>query len=40
MGINPDKFSKIWRAVDQRMKKLGLSLSQLSITTVIQNTVS
>jgi len=33
MGINPDKFSKIWRAVDQRMKKLGLSLSQLSITT-------
>ena len=33
MGINPDKFSKIWRAVDQRRKNLGISLSQLSIAT-------
>ena len=33
MGINSDKFSKIWRAVDQWMKKLGISPSQLSIVT-------
>ena len=33
MGINPDKFSKIWRAIDQWMKKLDKSLSQLSRAT-------
>jgi len=33
MGINPDKFSRIWRAVDLWMEKLGISLSQLSIAT-------
>jgi len=33
MGINPDKFSKIWRVIDLWMKKLDKSLSQLSRAT-------